>query len=158
WMGAIIRNELGPRTRLLYCDHHLAHAASSFLVSPFDEAAILTLDGVGEWTTTAFGLGRNTSIRLNGHIRFPHSLGLFYSALTACLGFPANAAEWRVMGLAASGRPVYRDHFRRLVETRPDGSFRLNMRYFAHGWSADRLFNTEWSRLFGRGPRPPEAP
>ena len=149
-MRRIVEEELGEEVRLLYCPHHLSHAASAFLVSGFDEAAILTADGVGEWTTAAWGVGRGVDIEIRKEIRFPHSLGLFYSALTAYLGFRVNDAEWKVMGLAAYGTPRYLDRFREVAEVREDGSFRLNMRYFDFPWSTRRMFSRRWERLFRR--------
>ena len=155
-MQRIVEEELGEDVRLLYCPHHLSHAASAFLVSGFDEAAILTADGVGEWTTAAWGVGRGVDIDIRKEIRFPHSLGLFYSALTAYLGFRVNDAEWKVMGLAAYGTPRYLDRFREVAEVREDGSFRLNMRYFDFPWSTRRMFSRRWERLFGAPARRPE--
>src|SRR5207249_1298953 len=108
------------------------HAASAFFCSPFEEAAILTIDGVGEWETTTIGAGRGQTIDLHRAIHFPHSIGLLYAALTSYLGFRVNDAEWKVMGLAPYGEPRYVDLFRRLVRMKADGSFRLEMDYFVH--------------------------
>ena len=156
-IGRTIQNELNTDKDIYYCQHHLAHAASAFLVSPFDEAAIITADGVGEWTTTAWGVGRGTEITILKEIRFPHSVGLLFSAITAYLGFRVNDAEWKVMGLAPYGRPRYVDRFRQVVDILDDGSFRLNMKYFAHTWSTRRMFNRRWEKLFGRPARPRET-
>jgi carbamoyltransferase len=154
----LFRRALGTDKPILFCAHHTSHAASAFLASEFDEAAILTADGVGEWTTTAWGAGRGSKIALTHEIRFPHSIGLFFSALTAYLGFRVNDAEWKVMGLAPYGRPRYLDEFRRTVDLRPDGSFRLNLDYFAHCYSTRRMFNRRWEDLFGQPARRAEAP
>lgn len=163
WLGhkmhvsRIIQGRLGTDRDILFCQHHLSHAASAFLVSPFEEAAIITADGVGEWTTTAWGVGRGTQIDLTHEIRFPHSVGLLFSAITAYLGFRVNDAEWKVMGLAPYGRPTYVEKFREVVDIRDDGSFRLNMKYFAHTYSTRRMFNRKWEELFGRPQRPKET-
>jgi carbamoyltransferase len=156
-VGRLIQERLGTEQDIVYCEHHLSHAASAFLVSPFEEAVLLTMDGVGEWTTTAFGVGRGTSMRFDGEIRFPHSIGLLFSAITAYLGFAVNDGEWKVMGLAAYGQPRFLDHFRRIVDVRPDGSFRLDMRYFAHHRSTKRMYSGRWEKLFGRPARQPES-
>lgn len=163
WLGEklhvarTINKRLGTDREILYCAHHLSHAASSFLVSPFDEAAILTADGVGEWTTTAWGVGRGNRIDIRRHIRFPHSVGLLFSAITSYLGFRVNDAEWKVMGLAPYGKPRYVDTFRQIVDIREDGSFRLNMRYFAFTHSTSRTISRQWEQLFGRPARPRET-
>ncbi len=163
WLGAkldhrrLIQKELGTRQPILFCAHHVSHAASAFLASEFEEAAILTADGVGEWATTAWGVGRGTELDLRQEIRFPHSIGLLYSAITAYLGFRVNDAEWKVMGLAPYGRPRYVDQFREIVHRKEDGSFRLNLKYFAHTYSTRRMFSRRWERLFGRPTRRPEA-
>src|SRR5919109_5464458 len=108
WVKNLIREKLGiPEERILFGEHHLSHAASAFFCSPFDEAAILTVDGVGEWTTASLGIGKGTGIKLLKEIRFPHSLGLLYSAFTAFLGFEVNEGEYKVMGMAPFGRPRY---------------------------------------------------
>lgn len=117
---------------ILFLEHHLAHAASSFLVSPFDEAAILTIDGVGEWTTTAWGHAKNNDISLTKKIDFPHSLGLLYSAVTAYLGFKVNNDEYKVMGLAPYGKPIYIEQMKKLIDVKSDGSYALDMSYFSY--------------------------
>ena len=155
--GRTIQRELGTDKEIHYCQHHLAHAASAFLVSGFDEAAIITADGVGEWTTTAWGVGRGCDIHLEKEIRFPHSVGLLFSAITSYLGFRVNDAEWKVMGLAPYGKPTYVDKFREIVDIRDDGSFRLNMKYFVHDYSTRRIFSNRWANLFGRPQRPAET-
>ena len=156
-IGRTIQDELQIDKDIYYCQHHLAHAASAFLVSPFEEAAVITADGVGEWTTTGWGVGRGTEIEIHKEIRFPHSVGLLFSAITAYLGFRVNDAEWKVMGLAPYGRPTYLDQFRQVVDIRDDGSFRLNMKYFTHTHSTERMFSRHWEALFGRPQRPKES-
>lgn len=156
-IGREIQKRLGTDQDILYCQHHLAHAASAFLVSPFDEAAIITADGVGEWTTTSWGVGRGHAIEMSKEIRFPHSVGLLFSAITAYLGFRVNDAEWKVMGLAPYGKPVYVDRFREVVDVKDDGSIRLDLRYFAHHHSTTRSFTSRWEKLFGQPQRTPEV-
>ena len=156
-IGDQIRKNLNVDKDILYCQHHLSHAASAFLVSPFDEAAVITADGVGEWITTGWGIGKGTEIDLKQQISFPHSVGLLFSAITAYLGFRVNDAEWKVMGLASYGRPTHVDKFRRIVDIKEDGSFRLNMDYFAYTYSTRRTFSRKWEQLFGRKQRPKET-
>ncbi|MGB2986347.1 MAG: carbamoyltransferase [Phycisphaerae bacterium] len=156
-IGREIQEKLNTEKDILYCQHHLAHAASAFLVSPFQEAAIITADGVGEWTTTSWGVGRGSDMEMRKEIRFPHSVGLLFSAITAYLGFRVNDAEWKVMGLAPYGQPKYVDKFREVVDIKDDGSIRLNLRYFAHSYSTARTFNRRWEQLFGQPQRPREA-
>jgi carbamoyltransferase len=142
---------------VLFTEHHEAHAASAFFPSPFDEAAVLTLDGVGEWATTTVGVGEGAELTLLGQIDFPHSLGLLYSAFTYFCGFRVNSGDYKLMGLAPYGEPRYagliREH---LIDLRPDGSFRLNMEYFGY---LDRLVRTNerFAELFGGPPRRPES-
>ena len=156
-IGRIIQKSLDTDKDIIFGDHHLSHAASAFLVSPFDEAAILTADGVGEWCTTAWGVGRGTAIELQKQIRFPHSVGLLFSAITAYLGFRVNDAEWKVMGLAPYGKPTYLDAFREVVDIKDDGSIRLNMKYFAHTYSTRSMLSRRWEQLFGEPRRHPES-
>jgi carbamoyltransferase len=152
-----LKNEAGFTGPIYYADHHESHAASAFFPSPFNEAAILTIDGVGEWTTTAMGVGRGTSLELTHEIRFPHSLGLLYSAFTAYLGFKVNSDEYKVMGAAPYGSPEYADLIRReLIDIKDDGSFRLNMEYFAFT-RGERMFNPRVEALFGGPSRDPKA-
>jgi carbamoyltransferase len=156
WVGATISAELGiPKDRVLFCEHHLSHAASAFLCSPFDEAAILTVDGVGEWVTGTWGWGRGNHIDLRKQMEFPHSLGLLYSAFTAFLGFEVNEGEYKVMGMAPYGQPRYVDKVWKLIRQDPDGSFSLDMDYFSFHHSTDRTFNRRFVDLFGE-PRPPK--
>jgi carbamoyltransferase len=128
----IIRKKLKFKKEIFFIEHHLAHAASSYLISPFKEAAIYTADGVGEWATTAYGYGKGNEIILLKEIDFPHSLGLLYSTVTAHLGFSVNNSEYKVMGMAPYGKPVYYDKFRKIVDVKDDGSFELDMSYFVY--------------------------
>ena len=144
--------------RLVFTDHHESHAASSFFPSPFEEAAILTLDGVGEWATASFGVGRGNRISLTHELRFPHSLGLLYSAFTYFCGFKVNSGEYKLMGLAPYGEPNYADRIRKhLLDLKDDGSFRMDQRYFdyCHGL---RMTSDRFHDLFGGPPRQPESP
>ena len=148
---------LGKAGRLLCAEHHMAHAASAFYPSPFAEAAILTLDGVGEWATTTLGHGSGRQIELLHEIDYPHSLGLLYSAVTAFCGFKVNSGEYKLMGLAPYGRPVYADLFRReLIDVKADGSFRLNMDFFGYLDSAT-MTTERFATLFGGPAREQES-
>jgi len=155
----LIRRELGGRYRkaVLFAGHHESHAASAFYPSPFDEAAILTIDGVGEWETATIGAGRGGEIELLRSMHFPHSLGLLYSAFTYYLGFRVNSGEYKVMGLAPYGRPLHRDTIlSHLVDLKADGSFALNMRYFNYV-SGLTMTSKAFDALFGGPPRRPET-
>lgn len=144
--------------RFVFTDHHESHAASAFFPSPFDEAAILTLDGVGEWSTTCMGVGRGNTIELTDEIRFPHSLGLLYSAFTYYTGFRVNSGEYKVMGLAPYGHPIYRDRILdRVVDLKDDGSFRLDMSYFNYCQGLT-MTSKKFHDLFGGPPHQPELP
>ena len=157
WIPQKMREELGEAGKLLFVEHHLSHAASAFFVSPFSEAAILTADGVGEWETTTTGMGNDKTLTLTESIHFPHSLGLLYSAFTYYLGFRVNSAEYKVMGLAPYGKPVFADLIlRELVSLKDDGSFRLNMKYFAYDYGLT-MTNKYFHTLFGVPPRTPES-
>ena len=142
---------------ILFSEHHESHAASAFYCSPFEEAAILTLDGVGEWATAAKGFGRGEEITLTHEIHFPHSLGLLYTAFTYYLGFKVNSGEYKVMGLAPYGKPEYFDLIMdRLIDVKADGSFKLNMDYFAYTHKLT-MINKKFNDLFGAPPRTPET-
>lgn len=157
WVKQMIKRELNFRGPLYFSEHHISHAASCFLVSPFDEAAILTVDGVGEWDTTAYGFGRENEIRLLKSVHFPHSLGLLYSAFTYYLGFTVNDAEYKVMGLAPYGRPVYYDTImQELIRVYDDASYKLNMKYFAYDYGLT-MTNRNFDGLFGSPRREPES-
>jgi carbamoyltransferase len=145
------------RGRYVFTEHHESHAASAFFPSPYDEAAILTLDGVGEWATGSIGLGRGNRIELLYETHFPHSLGLLYSAFTYFTGFKVNSGEYKLMGLAPYGEPVYKDVIlTKLIDLKEDGSFRLNMDYFGF-CTTDVMTNPRFERLFGGPPRKPES-
>ena len=155
WVKAKLRGRFGlPGERLLFCEHHLSHAASAFYCSPFAAAAVLTVDGVGEWTTAALGVGEGTALRLTDELRFPHSLGLLYSAFTAWLGFEANEGEYKVMGLAAYGRPRYVDQVHKVVQVDRDGGLHLDMSYFSFHQSVQHTYSPKLVALFG----PPRDP
>jgi len=157
WIKQLIQKRLGVSAeKILFSEHHVSHAASTFFCSPFDEAAILTVDGVGEWTTASLGVGRGSEIRLAKEIRFPHSVGLLYSAFTAFLGFEVNEGEYKVMGMAPFGVPRYVDKVHKLVRLDDDGSFELDMDYFSFHHSTDRMFSRKFEALFG-SPRSPTA-
>ena len=156
WVASKLESDLRlPKEKVLFSEHHLSHAASAFLCSPFDEAAILTVDGVGEWVTGTYGTGRGNDIRLAKQMEFPHSLGLLYSAFTAFLGFEVNEGEYKVMGMAPYGQPRYVDKVWKLVRQNEDGSFSLDMDYFSFHYSTDQTFNRRFVGLFGE-PRPPK--
>ena len=154
---ALIAEELQYDGPVYMIEHHLSHAASAFLVSPFREAALLTVDGVGEWSTATYGRGKDADIDLFQEIRFPHSLGLLYTAVTSYLGFKVNSAEYKVMGLAPYGTPKYEREVRELIDVAEDGSFQLDMDYFAYHYGL-HMTNGRFHRLFGGEPRASEAP
>jgi len=154
--GREIRDLLGFDGPVDYFDHHLSHAASSYYFSGFPEAAVFTVDAVGEWTTASYGRAEGARIELIEEIAFPDSLGLLYSAITSYLGFDVNDAEYKVMGLAPYGKPRYVDKVRRLVDVGDDGQFRLDLRYFDF-MRGRRMFSEKLCALFGRPPRAPES-
>jgi carbamoyltransferase len=156
-MKSIIGDKIGIEfDKILFTDHHVSHAASAFYCSPFEEAAILTVDGVGEWATATMGIGKGTDIKLIKEMRFPHSLGLLYSAFTAFLGFQVNEGEYKVMGMAPYGKPRYIDKiYDKLVKVADDGSFWTDMDYFCYHYSDSKTFNSKFVGLFGE-PRPTE--
>lgn len=157
WMKELIGKELGYEGKIIFPEHHESHAASAFFPSPFKEAAILTMDGVGEWTTSSYGIGKDNSVELWADIKFPHSLGLLYSAFTYYTGFKVNSGEYKVMGLAPYGEPKYKkiiyDH---LIDVKDDGSFRMNMDYFNYCQGLT-MTNNKFDKLFGGPPRVPET-
>jgi carbamoyltransferase len=157
WVSEIIKKELNFNGKVLFTGHHEAHAASAFYPSPFKEAAFLTLDGVGEWETASFGVGRDNELDIRQYLRFPHSLGLLYSAFTYYCGFRVNSGEYKLMGLAPYGRPLYRDLIlKELIDLKEDGSFKINMKYFGYCNSL-RMTNRLFNRLFDAPPRKPET-
>jgi carbamoyltransferase len=149
----VLKKEIGYTGNVWYVRHHEAHMASSYYLSPFSDAVLLSLDGVGEWATTMTGFARGNTITLEKEIRFPHSLGLLYSTITSFLGFSVNESEYKVMGLAAFGDPnVFREQFRTVVQTNPDGSFALNMKYFDFV-AGERMYSSAMAELFKIDPR-----
>jgi len=157
WIKHLLQNKLGvDSSKILFSEHHLSHAASSFYCSPFSEAAILTVDGVGEWTTATLGIGRGTDIKLLKEIRFPNSLGLLYSAFTAFLGFEVNEGEYKVMAMAPFGDPKYVDQVYEVVNVDDEGGFELDMDYFSFHYSTEKTFTKKFEKLFG-DPRDPKA-
>jgi len=157
WMSGLISEKLGYNGKILFTEHHESHASSAFYPSPFKEAAILTMDGVGEWATTSFGLGKDNDFELLYERKFPHSLGLLYSAFTYYMGFKVNSAEYKVMGLAPYGEPKYVDLIlKELIDLKEDGSFKLNMKYFNY-CAGLTMTNKNFDKLFNRPPRKPET-
>ncbi len=145
------------RGKLLFTDHHESHAASAFFPSPFERAAIITCDGVGEWATTTWGTGEGNRIQLRQAISFPHSLGLLYSAFTYFTGFKVNSGEYKLMGLAPYGEPIYAERIKEhLIDIKPDGSYRLNMAYFTYPGGL-RMTGHKFAELFGGPPRQAES-
>ncbi|MBX3084507.1 MAG: carbamoyltransferase [Anaerolineae bacterium] len=157
WVKTKLQNHLGvDSSKILFCDHHMSHAASAFYASPYDEAAVMTIDGVGEWTTTTLGRAKanwdgtgENKIELFEEHRFPNSVGLLYSAFTAFLGFKVNEGEYKVMGMAPYGNPRFVDKVMKLIQVQQDGSFRLNMDYFSFHYSDTQTYNQRFRDLFG---------
>ncbi len=163
WLGVklfvekMVRSELKVELKVLFVEHHLSHAASAFFPSPFEEAAVLTIDGVGEWATTTLGKADRDEVRILEEIHFPHSLGLLYSTFTQYCGFKVNSGEYKLMGLAPYGKPIYADRIRsELMDLKDDGSFRLNTRYFGYLNSLS-MTNADFHDLFEGPPRQPES-
>jgi len=158
FIKSFIQEELDFQGEIIFSEHHESHAASAFFPSPFQQAAIITLDGVGEWTTTSWGFGKDNKIQLQNEIHFPHSLGLLYSAFTYYIGFSVNSGEYKLMGLAPYGEPKYADLIRqKMVDIKADGSFRLNMEYFNYCVGLT-MTNERFHQLFDGPPRKPETP
>ena len=150
WVKNTIQQAVGiDKSRILFSEHHISHAASAFFCSPFERSAILTFDGVGEWATTTMGIGDGNSLKLTHELRFPHSIGLLYSAFTAFLGFEVNEGEYKVMGMAPYGTPRYVDKIRQIVHWYSDGSFWMDSRYFSFHYSTNRAYTHRFERLFG---------
>jgi len=157
WIPDLIRQELGYKGKILFTGHHESHASSAFYPSPFKEAAFLTIDGVGEWDTASFGIGRDNDIEIYYTLRFPHSLGLLYSAFTYYTGFKVNSGEYKLMGLAPYGEPKYVDLImNELLDLKEDGSFKLNMKYFGY-CNGLKMTNARFEKLFGGQARKPES-
>ena len=140
---------------IYFSDHHLSHAASAFFPSPFSEAVVLTADGVGEWATTTVAVGKNNNLEIKKEIHFPHSLGLLYSAFTYYAGFKVNSGEYKLMGLAPYGNPIYEDKIKQLIDLKDDGTFRLDQRYFNYATGLT-MTNEKFNSLFGKKPRNPK--
>ena len=157
WIKDLIKNKLQYEGRILFPEHHLSHAASAFFPSPYQEAAFLTVDGVGEWATTTYGVGKDNEVNILAEIHFPHSIGLLYSAFTYYTGFRVNSGEYKVMGLAPYGEPKYKDLIlSELIDLKEDGSYRLNMKYFEY-CAGLTMTNKRFDELFGGPPRKPES-
>ena len=157
WIKDFIADELKFEGKILFPEHHQSHAASAFFPSPFQDAAFLTVDGVGEWTTSSYGVGENNKIDIMGELHFPHSLGLLYSAFTYFTGFRVNSGEYKLMGLAPYGNPVYVDIIKeKLIDLKDDGSFKMNMQYFNFA-AGLTMTNRKFATLFGGPPRKPES-
>ena len=157
WMKDYLMKELGFEGKILFPEHHESHAAAAFFPSPYQEAAFLTMDGVGEWATASYGFGKGNEITLQAELHFPHSLGLLYSAFTYYTGFKVNSGEYKVMGLAPYGEPKYKDLIlSELMDLKEDGSFRLNMKYFNY-CAGLTMTNRRFDKLFGGPPRKPES-
>ncbi len=157
WMRDFISKELKYSGKILFPEHHESHAASAFYPSSFEEAAFLTMDGVGEWTTTSFGIGKKNKIEIHSELKFPHSLGLLYSAFTYYTGFKVNSGEYKVMGLAPYGEPKYVNLIlNELIDLKEDGSFKMNMEYFNFATGLT-MTSEKFHKLFGGPPRKPES-
>lgn len=157
FMRETIARNTGYQGKVLFTEHHESHAASAFYPSPFREAAILTIDGVGEWATASYGIGRGSDISIAAELHFPHSLGMLYTAFTYYTGFKVNSGEYKLMGLAPYGEPTYRDLIMsELIDLKDDGSFRLNMKYFNYA-AGLTMTNRRFDALFGGPPRKPET-
>ncbi|MCB0749932.1 MAG: hypothetical protein KDC52_00510, partial [Ignavibacteriae bacterium] len=157
WVPDLIKKELNYDGNVLFPEHHESHAASAFFPSPFKKAAFLTIDGVGEWATTSFGVGENNSVKISAEIHFPHSLGLLYSAFTYFTGFKVNSGEYKVMGLAPYGEPKYvKKIYDNLIDVKEDGSFSMNMQYFDYPVGL-KMTNKKFAELFDGPPRKPES-
>ena len=157
WIKELIKDKLNYTGKIIFPEHHESHAASAFLPSPFQEAAIITMDGVGEWSTTSFGIGKDNKIELLADIKFPHSLGLLYSAFTYYTGFRVNSGEYKVMGLAPYGEAKYKNLiYKYLIDVKEDGSFIINMDYFNY-CAGLTMTSKKFHKLFGGLPRKPES-
>ena len=151
WIKSLLARSIGiDSERVLFSDHHLSHAASAYFCSPFDEAAVLTFDGVGEWATTTMGLGRGNDLKITKELHFPHSIGLLYSTFTSFLGFEVNEGEYKVMGMAAYGAPRFVDKVWKMVRPHDDGSFWMDPAYFAYHRSTRRVYTPKFLKLFGK--------
>jgi len=151
WVRNVIQNSLDiPKEKIVFSNHHLSHAASSFYCSPFNKAAIVTFDGVGEWATTTFSEGNKNTIKMKKEIKFPHSIGLIYSVFTSFLGFEINEGEYKVMGMAPYGTPKYTDKVRKIINSNQDGSFYVNPKYISYHYSTKNSYSKKFLSLFGK--------
>ena len=152
WIKGLIRDKVGFKNKnnILFSEHHLSHAASAYYCSPFDKSAVLTADAVGEWATATMGIGDGRHLQILEELKFPHSVGLLYSAFTAFLGFEVNDGEYKVMGMGAYGEPKYVDKVEKLITLSADGSFQLDLKYFSFPNSTSRMFNSRFEELFGK--------
>jgi carbamoyltransferase len=157
WIKTLIQDEIGFKGKILFPEHHASHAASAYYASPFQNAAFLTMDGVGEWATTSYGIGNGNKMEVLADIKFPNSLGLLYSAFTYYTGFRVNSGEYKVMGLAPYGEPKYKDLiYKHLIDVKDDGSFKMDMSYFDYNVGL-KMTNKKFNDLFGGPPREPES-
>jgi carbamoyltransferase len=158
WIKSRIGKSVGVKqSQILFSEHHLSHAASAFFCSPFEESAVLTFDGVGEWSTTTMGVGKGNNLTITQGIQFPHSIGLLYSAFTAFLGFEVNEGEYKVMGMAPYGRPTFVEKIWKVVRLEQDGTFWMDPQYFSFHYSTSRSYTSKFVSLFG-APRDPNIP
>lgn len=158
WVKSLIARSVGIESkRILFSEHHLSHSASAYFCSPFEEAAVVTFDGVGEWSTTSMGVGRGSDLTITKELHFPHSIGLLYSAFTAFLGFEVNEGEYKVMGMAPYGSPSHVDKVWKVVQQHDDGAFWLDPQYFSFHYSTKSSYTRKFTDLFG-DPREPETP
>lgn len=157
WIKSHIISELNiASNKLLFSEHHLSHMASSFLCSPFKKSALLSIDGVGEWTTTSWGVGNENSIEIKEEIRFPNSLGLLYSAFTVFTGYEANEGEYKLMGLAPYGKPKYVDEVYKVINHKKDGGFSLNLDYFSYHYNTKGIYTKKFEKIFGQKNKTPD--
>ena len=157
WIKSMMLKEMGiPSSKLLFADHHMSHAASSFFTSHFRESAILTVDGAGEWSTATMGVGRDNKIEITKELRFPHSLGLLYSAFTAYCGFEINEGEYKLMGMHPYGKPRFVDEIYKIIHVADDGSLWHDLKYFAYHYSRDQTLEKAFGEHFGRPARDPK--
>ena len=157
WIKSLIQDEIGFKGKILFPEHHASHAASAFYASPFQDAAFLTMDGVGEWATTSYGVGKGNKMEVLADIKFPNSLGLLYSAFTYYTGFRVNSGEYKVMGLAPYGEAKYKELiYEHLIDVKDDGSFKMDMSYFDYNVGLT-MTNKKFNDLFGGAPRKPES-
>ena len=157
WIRELIKDTLNYKGNILFPEHHISHASSAFFPSPFEEAAFITMDGVGEWATTSYGMGEGNNLELQADIQFPHSIGLLYSAFTYYTGFRVNSGEYKVMGLAPYGIPKYKNLiYNNLIDVKDDGSFKMNMKYFDYSVGL-KMTSSKFHNLFGGPPRKPES-